>query len=40
MYTVVAAFDGSTDYSPGQSQTTFTIAQAMPTLSVSVSDKT
>ncbi len=34
-YTVAAAFAGSTDYLPGSSQATFTIAPATPTLNLS-----
>ena len=33
-YTVVASFAGSTDYAPASGQTTFTIAQATPTVVV------
>ncbi|MHB1556630.1 MAG: beta strand repeat-containing protein, partial [Isosphaeraceae bacterium] len=33
-YTVVAAFAGSTDYTSGSAQTTFTITQATPTVTV------
>ncbi len=33
-YTVAVAFAGSTDYTSGSAQTTFTIAQATPTVSV------